>query len=140
MAQNIATSNQALRVEIITPQSMAYSETADMVVVPGVEGEFGVMFGHEKMVAITSIGTVRIHNGEQVTRWIVSDGMAEVKGDACVLLVEKAAALDEIEGAVMRGELDSVNTLLASTENEGEKLRLTKQKAYLEEVVRLTEK
>ena len=73
---------------IVTPQGQAFAGPADTVVLPGSEGEFGVLPDHERLLTTLAPGEVRIQRGGETLRATVSDGFAEVRGDAVTVLVE----------------------------------------------------
>jgi F-type H+-transporting ATPase subunit epsilon len=73
---------------IVTPQGRAFAGPVDTVVLPGSEGEFGVLPNHERLLATLKPGEVRIQRGNETVRAQISDGFAEVRGDAVTVLVE----------------------------------------------------
>mgnify|MGYP001406395539 FL=1 len=74
------------------------SEGADMVVVPGEEGDFGVLPGHALFLSGVRPGTIEIYNGETISdRIFVAGGFAEVTGERCTVLAEEAVNLAEVE-------------------------------------------
>ena len=73
---------------IVTPQGQAFAGAVDTVVLPGSEGEFGVLPNHERFLTPLKPGEVTIRRGSETIRATVSDGFAEVRGDAVTVLVE----------------------------------------------------
>jgi F-type H+-transporting ATPase subunit epsilon len=84
-------------VEIITPEQVKYRQEADMVVVPGVEGELGIMAGHIPLVTRLEIGEIRIHDGDQLLRYAISGGYVEATSKKAVILAEAAESSAEID-------------------------------------------
>ncbi|WP_265562029.1 ATP synthase F1 subunit epsilon [Sphingomicrobium arenosum] len=80
----------ALHFELVTPEKLVRSGDVQMVVVPGVEGDFGVMEGHAPFMTTLKNGSLEIHSGngapERVT---VSGGFAEVGDKGLTVLAEK---------------------------------------------------
>ena len=77
--------------ELVLPERLLVSEGADMVVVPGEEGDFGVLPGHALFLSGVRAGTIEIYNGETISdRIFVAGGLAEVTGERCTVLAEEA--------------------------------------------------
>lgn len=85
---------------IVTPQGEVYRGAADRVVLPGAEGQFGVLPGHERFLSALRIGEVEMHTPDGKTVYgAMADGFAEVDGDQVVVLVESCEAADAIDVA-----------------------------------------
>jgi F-type H+-transporting ATPase subunit epsilon len=72
---------QKLTARIIRPESIEHEVQADMVVMPGSEGEFGVMYGHVPMVVQLKSGEVKIHNAGAIKAINIDGGIAKVTHD-----------------------------------------------------------
>ncbi len=84
--------------ELVLPERLLVSEGADMVVVPGEEGDFGVLPGHALFLSGVRPGTIEIYNGETISdRIFVAGGFAEVTGERCTVLAEEAVNLAKVE-------------------------------------------
>src|SRR5512141_3462716 len=88
-----------IRLELVTPERLLLSEDVDEVVLPGYEGEFGVLPGHTQYLAILSIGILWYRVGSAVTRIALGGGFAEVTHDRIVVLADTAERSDEIDVA-----------------------------------------
>ncbi|HTV44418.1 MAG TPA: ATP synthase F1 subunit epsilon [Stellaceae bacterium] len=117
--------------ELVTPERLLISEPVEMVVVPGSEGNFGVLPGHSLLMSTIRPGTIEIYEGRAVTRRIfVAGGFAEVTPERCTVLADEAMppeALDRTaieEGLqVVEGNLPSLREQVArSTGTERERL------------------
>lgn len=69
-----------LQVRIIKPSGIEHEFTADMVVMPGCEGEFGVMYDHVPMVVQLKSGDVKVHDGGNIKTVEIGQGVAMVNG------------------------------------------------------------
>ena len=84
--------------EVVTPAKLLFSESANMVVVPGSEGDFGVMMGHAPMLSQIRAGTIDIYEGDKVsTQIFVEGGIAEVTAERCTILAEEAVMVVDID-------------------------------------------
>lgn len=82
--------------EIITPDRQFYTGPADSLVMPALDGEYGVQPGHEPVVTALRPGTVRFHAEGVRHEVVVSDGFAEIMPDYVILLVSSAERPEEI--------------------------------------------
>jgi F-type H+-transporting ATPase subunit epsilon len=116
--------------ELVTPERLVLSETVDMVVVPGTEGNFGVLPGHAPLISMIRPGTIDVYQGKTITQRIfVIGGLAEVTPERCTVLADEAVepdALDraqiEAEALQLEGNLPSLRDQVAratGTEREG---------------------
>ena len=82
---------------IVTPEGAAYQGTVDRVVLPGTEGDFGVLPGHERLLAPLRVGALEIRESNGSTFAAIADGFAEVDGEHVVVLVESCEIADAID-------------------------------------------
>ncbi len=74
--------------ELVSPERLLKSEPVEMVVVPGAEGDFGVLPGHSMLIATVRPGVIDIHEGGQVRESIfVAGGFAEVSPERCTVAI-----------------------------------------------------
>ena len=85
-----------LDLEVITPERMAFQEKADFVVLPGTEGELGILSGHAPLLAELGTGELRIKRGSQTDFFAVSGGFAEVLENRVKVFAETAELESEI--------------------------------------------
>jgi F-type H+-transporting ATPase subunit epsilon len=79
---------------IVTPQGSIFDGPVDNVVLPGTEGDFGVLESHERLLAPLRIGEAEIREAGGTTFAAIADGFAQVDGDKVVVLVESC----EVDG------------------------------------------
>jgi len=86
--------------ELVSPEKLLISRQVDMVVVPGEEGDFGVLPGHASVIAGLRDWVLEIHDaGEVSDRLFLSRGFAEVTPERCTVLAEEALLLSDIDSA-----------------------------------------
>ena len=82
------------------------SKPVDMVVVPGGDGDFGVLPGHIPMISTVRNGVITTYKNNKVEEKIfVSGGFAEVVGDRCTGLAEEATPVEKLDRDALRQEL-----------------------------------
>ena len=92
--------------ELVAPERLLASERVDMVVVPGAEGDFGVLPRHAPVLSVLRPGVVDLYQGNDVaTRIFVAGGFAEVNEEGCTVLAEEALPLPEIDAERARRRL-----------------------------------
>ncbi len=94
--------------ELVSPQRLVTSQPVEMVVVPGAEGDLGVLPGHSPLIAEVRPGVIDIHEGGKVgTRIFVAGGFCEVSAERCTVLAEEAMAVGDIDKAEAEARLKS---------------------------------
>ncbi|HZL98241.1 MAG TPA: F0F1 ATP synthase subunit epsilon, partial [Terriglobales bacterium] len=86
-----------IRLELVTPERLVLSEEVDEVVLPGYEGEFGVLPGHTQFLAILNIGMMRYRQGGAMVKIALGGGFAEVNHDRVVVMADTAERTEEID-------------------------------------------
>jgi F-type H+-transporting ATPase subunit epsilon len=98
-----------LRLEIVTPEAKRFSGDVDMVVLPGVEGELGILPMHVPLMTRLLPGEVRITRDGKQTELVVGTGFIEVSQTQVAILTDMAMSDTEVdeqaaEEAVRRAE------------------------------------
>jgi len=89
--------DNAVQFELVSPEKLLLSEEVEMVVIPGAEGDFGVLPGHTPVISTVRPGVIHIFEGGSVkTRIFIAGGFAEVTGERCTVVAEEAIPLDDI--------------------------------------------
>ena len=96
--------------ELVTPEQLLVSRDVDMVVVPGTEGNFGVLPGHSPLISMIRPGTIDIYEGNAITeRIFVAGGLAEVTPERCTVLADEALPPDTLDRAQLEAELQTLD-------------------------------
>ena len=100
--------------ELATPDRLWLSVEADMVVVPGREGDFGVLPGHAPLISNIRSGVIDVHQGDQISnRIFVADGFADVVNSRCTVLAGEAMHLSDIDRAAAEKRLKEAEQTLS---------------------------
>ena len=106
---------ERVQFDLVTPERLLLSEMVEMVVVPGTEGNFGVLPGHAPLISTIRPGMIEIYQGQTVTRRIfIVSGIAEVTPEGCTVLADEAMAPDEVDRDAIEAELQTVQGNLPS--------------------------
>jgi F-type H+-transporting ATPase subunit epsilon len=114
--------------ELVSPERLLISAEVDMVVVPGSEGDFGVLPGHAPLVSSVRPGVIEIHDeGKAADRVFIAGGFAEVTGAGCTVLAEEAVPVAELDRPGLEQRISDAEEDLedAQTDNERHKSEAT---------------
>jgi len=96
--------------ELVSPEKLLKSESVEMVVVPGAEGDLGVLPGHSPLIATVRPGVIDIHEGGSVKeRIFVAGGFCEISPDRCTVLAEEAMPVGDIDKSAAAKRLEDAN-------------------------------
>lgn len=119
--------------ELVAPEKLLLSEPVEMVVVPGEEGDFGVLHQHAPLISGVRPGVIKVHNGGKVTEQIfVSGGFAEVTPARCTVLAEQAVPVADIDRAAAEQQLRDARDDLADAKDKHERDQAERQIAVAE--------
>jgi len=107
---------------IISPEGKLFEGEVNYINLPGSEGRFGVLKDHMNLTSAIKPGVVKVRlPNSHVEKFVVCDGITEVNGDSCSLLVEKAIAENAIDHADFRRQLNEAKDKLSKSSSEVEK-------------------
>lgn len=105
--------------ELVSPEKLLLSEDVEMVVVPGAEGDFGVLIGHAPLISTLRPGVIDTHVNDKIEKRIfVAGGFAEVTGERCTVLAEEAVAVEDIDRAAAQERLAAGRDALAAADGD----------------------
>ena len=112
--------------ELVSPESLILSEAVEMVVVPGEEGDFGVLANHAPVISNIRPGTLAVFEGGAVTqRFFLAGGFAEVTKERCTILAEGAIRVEDIDRAALDQELKDLREDVSAASDEDERAKAT---------------
>ena len=108
--------------ELVSPERLLMSRAVEMVVVPGVEGDFGVLAGHAPLISTVRPGIIEVHEDGKITdRIFVAGGFAEVNAERCTVLAEVAMPVGDIDRGKVEAELKDLGDDLAAAKSDDER-------------------
>ena len=121
--------HNALKAEIVTPEGALYSAHVHMLVMPGVEGEFGAMAGHIALIVGLKPGLVVAydHDMQMIERFFISTGFVEVTDKSVTILVEQAAYLTDYNLSDTNKFIIQLNEDLGFCKNDNETALIKKK-------------
>jgi F-type H+-transporting ATPase subunit epsilon len=88
-----------LRLEIITPQEIAFSEDVQMVTLPAVDGQIGVYPHHARVITQLEPGEIIVQQNGQDRSLAVGEGLVEIAGDHVAIVTDMAIPAEKIDEA-----------------------------------------
>ena len=97
---------ETTNLEVVTPSAIIVSEPVEMVVVPGSDGQIGVLPRHSKVISTLDRGSVDIFNDNKISSQIMIDGgIAEINETSVTILAERAEKLNKANKQVLEEKL-----------------------------------
>ena len=112
--------------ELVSPEKLLVSREVEMVVVPGAEGDFGVLRDHAPLISTVRPGVIDIYDdGNTISESIfVAGGFAEVTGERCTVLADEAVPVKNIDKAATQKTLDELRRELGEASDDATRDRL----------------
>ena len=108
--------------ELVSPEKLLLSREVDMVVVPGAEGDMGVLPRHSPAITTVRPGTIVVFEGGSVTdRIFIAGGFAEVSDNRCTVLAEEALPVEDIDKAAVEQNLADAREDVTAAESDSER-------------------
>lgn len=125
-----------LAFELVAPERLLASIEADMVVIPGADGDFGVLPAHAPFMSSLRPGVISVYQGDKVERQVfVAGGFAEVNARGCIVLAEAAEPVEDLDPGRARERLRNAEEDLADAKDVSDVERERLERAV--EVARL---
>jgi len=108
-----------LEVSLVTPDGSVFDGEAEMLIVPGADGEIGVLARHAPLVALLKAGSTRVHvkRGHEVREFATGPGFFKVEQDRALALVDDAVDAQHIDPARAREQLEAARGELERVES-----------------------
>ncbi len=105
---------ETMKLEIVTPQGLLFSDNVKMVTVPGKEGEFGILPHHASLVTLLTAGVIEFEKVDGKKNLIaINWGHIKIEESGVTILADKAVAITGTDGELKR-KIEEANKLLES--------------------------
>ena len=106
--------------DLVSPENLILNDEVGMIIIPGKDGDFGVLPGHSKVMSSLRPGRVMVYGEDKnlLKAFFVSGGFAEVNPEKCIVLAESVDEINELEKATLEKEVQEL---------EGQELDTTKE-------------
>ena len=116
--------------DLVSPENLIFNDEVGMIIVPGKDGDFGVLPGHSKVMSSLRPGRVMVYGEDKnlLKAFFVSGGFAEVNPEKCIVLAESVDQINELEKATIEKEIQE----LEGQESDSSKEQLIIAKAKID--------
>ena len=120
--------------DLVSPERLLLSEDAEMVTLPGTEGDLGVLPGHEPLITTLRPGVIAVKGGGQGdARFFVMGGFAVVNPEKLTVLAEEALPMADMDAAALNQRISNTKEDLLVAKSERERARLVQMLDSLEQ-------
>ena len=118
--------------DLVSPENLIFNDEVGMIIVPGKDGDFGVLPGHSKVMSSLRPGRVMVYGEDKnlLKAFFVSGGFAEVNPEKCIVLAESVDEINELEKDTIEKEVQE----LEGQESDSYKEQLNIAKAKIEAI------
>ena len=116
--------------DLVSPENLIFNDEVGMIIVPGKDGDFGVLPGHSKVMSSLRPGRVMVYGEDKnlLKSFFVSGGFTEVNQEKCIVLAESVNEVNALEKGAIEKEIQD----LESQDTDTSKDQLSIAKAKLE--------
>ena len=118
--------------DLVSPENLIFNDEAGMIIVPGKDGDLGVLPGHSKVMSSLRPGRVMVYGEDKnlLKAFFVSGGFAEINPEKCIVLAESVVELNTLEKSLIEKEIQD----LEKEDNNKSDDKLLVAKAKLEAI------
>lgn len=115
--------------ELVSPERVLMSEPVRMAVIPGEEGDFGVLAGHSALVSAIRPGVVEVtvSEGQAPQRIFIAGGFADVTATHCTVLAEDAVNVNDLDAASIEQVIGNLTDDMGMASDDLARARIQKQ-------------
>ena len=116
--------------DLVSPENLIFNDDAGMIIVPGKDGDLGVLPGHSKVMSSLRPGRVMVYGEDKnlLKAFFVSGGFVEVNPEKCIVLAESVDEINTLEKSSIEKEVEE----LKDQETDAAKEQLLIAKAKIE--------
>ena len=129
-----------LHFELVSPEKLLKSAEVDMVVVPGTEGDFGVLPLHAPVVSTLRTGIIEVHNDNDQEKLLVVGGFAEVNADGLTILAELATPLSEVDRSAYEAQLKDLSEDVQDAKDDEARARAEKARNQVASIIEVLDR
>ena len=98
--------------DLVSPENLIFNDEVGMIIVPGKDGDFGVLPGHSKVMSSLRPGRVMVYGKDKnlLKAFFVSGGFTEVNPEKCIVLAESVDELHSLEKSAIEKEIQDLES------------------------------
>ena len=127
--------NNKINFDFVSPEASIVSSEVEMVLIPGIDGDAGILPNHSPFMTTLRQGIVEVTFEEgNVKRYLVEGGFADIAQDKMTLLAENSINLSDSDSNTLKNEIEIINEKLVSAV-DNEKILLDERKSLIEDFI-----
>ena len=114
--------------DLVSPENLIFSDEVGMIIIPGKDGDLGILPGHSKVMSSLRPGRVIVFGEDKnlLKSFFVSGGFAEINPEKCIVLAESVVELNSLEKSSIENEIQELENI--DREKSAEKIFIAKAK------------
>ncbi|MDC0194762.1 ATP synthase F1 subunit epsilon [Alphaproteobacteria bacterium] len=114
--------------DLVSPENLVFNDEVGMIIVPGKDGDLGVLPGHSKVMSSLRPGRVIVYGEDKnlLKSFFVSGGFAEVNAEKCIILAESVDEINMLDKSVIEKEVQELES--QNSEEYKEELIIARKK------------
>ena len=106
--------------DLVSPENLIFNDEVGMIIVPGKDGDLGILPGHSKVISTLRPGRVMIYGEDRnlLKSFFVSGGFAEINPEKCIVLAESVEELSSLEKSLVEKEIQQLESQNETKTNE----------------------
>ena len=99
--------------DLVSPENLIFNEEVGMIIVPGKDGDFGVLPGHSRLMSSLRPGRIMIYSEDKnlLKSFFVSGGFAEVNPEKCIILAESVDDMSVLDKSIIQNSIQDLEKL-----------------------------
>ena len=116
--------------DLVSPEQLLFNDEVGMIIVPGKDGDIGVLPGHSKVLSSLRTGRVMVYGEDKnlLKSFFVTDGFVEINPEKCIVLAEGVTEMSSLEKSVIEKEVQE----LEGQDSDESKAKLSVAKSKIE--------
>ena len=96
--------------DLVSPENLIFNDEVGMIIVPGKDGDIGVLPGHSKLLSSLRPGRVMVYGEDKnlLKSFFVSGGFAEVNPEKCIVLAESVDEISSLDKSIIEKEIQEL--------------------------------
>ena len=97
--------------DLVSPENLIFNDEVGMIIIPGKDGDLGVLPGHSKVMSSLRPGRVMVYGEDKnlLKAFFVSGGFAEVNPEKCIVLAESVDEINSLEKSTIEKEIQDLD-------------------------------
>ena len=127
--------NNKINFDFVSPEASIVSSEVEMVLIPGIDGDAGILPNHSPFMTTLRQGIVEVTIEEgNVKKYLVEGGFADITQDKMTILAENSLNLSDSDSNTLKNEIEIINEKLVSAV-DNEKILLDERKSLIEDFI-----